>query len=321
MPKEQVSLGLDIGNRHINMVHLAKGLSGMRLVDFASKDLDPRRGNEERLKQLEDLVREKGISGWRVNIGLSGEALIVRYITLPKMEKAEIKEALKYEAQQYIPFRIEEVLFDYYILDPGGPETSNMKVLLVAAKKEAIAEFVELIQKVGLKPNLMDVDSFSLINCFQVNGPRVSTEDVFALINLEFDLVNINILHGQLPYFTRDISLLEELLSLRFESEQKLPLFEMVKPLLTNLIREIRLSINYFESEFEKQVSAIYMSGEGAKSEELISFFNAQIGKEVRLWNPVQGLLTDAVQIDARMLKQAECMLALACGLALRNLR
>ena len=212
--KEKVSIGLDIGNRHLNMVKIANKSEGLVLLDFASVGLSPSQGKEEKLRQLEKIGQEKGIVDIPVNIGVSGESVIVRYINLPKMNKEELAQALKYEAQQYIPFKIEEVIFDYHILGPSTTDENRMKVLLVAAKKEMIMEFIELMQQVGLKPNLIDANAFSLINCFQMNGPEVKEDDVFALLNLGFDLVNIDILQGETPFFTRDISLLEDTLSL-----------------------------------------------------------------------------------------------------------
>lgn len=320
--KEKVSIGLDVGHRHINMVELAGDAQGFKLLDFASVALDPGQGKEEKLRQLKKLAQEKGISALPVNIGVSGESVIVRYIDLPKMSKEEVGQALKYEAQQYIPFKMEEVIFDYHILTPLTSSPSDrMKVFLVAAKKQTIREFVELIQQAGLKPNLIDVNSFSLINCFQFNGPKTKEGDVFALINLEFDLVNIDILQEQIPFFTRDISLLEDVLSLRQQGGEQRGLFETMRPLLTNLIREIRVSIDYYESEFEKRVSVIYLSGEGARVSELISFFSSQLEREVSLWNPLQNLLVDSAQIDTGALKETSSMLALACGLALRGVK
>ena len=318
--KSKVSIGLDVGSRHINMVKLSKELGGLRLLDFASVGLNPKHGQEEKLGQLEKIVQERGLAGSGVNIGVSGASLIVRYITLPKMDAGQIREALKYEAQQYIPFRMEEVIFDYQILKTLEQEPNKMKVLLVAAKKGALMESAELLGQAGLKPNLIDVNSFAVINCFQINGPRIKEGDVFALINLEFDLVNINILQGESPYFTRDISLLEELLSLRMETGEDAPVFERIKPILSNLIREVRISIDYFESEFAKRVNSVYFSGEGAKLPELIDFFSTHLSREIKLWNPVQNLLTDSVQIDGQKLKDTQSLLALACGLALRNL-
>lgn len=317
--KEKITVGLDVGHRRINMVKLSSADGGLKLLDFACANLDLRQGREERLKHLQQTAQEKDLTALPVNIGLSGESVIVRYIDLPKMKNEEVKEALKYEAQQYIPFKLEEVVFDFHILEPLNSTRNRMKVLLVAAKRQAIMEVVKLIRQAGIKPGHIDVNSFSLINCFQVNGPKIKEADVFALVNLEFDVVNIDILQGELPYFTRDISLLEDALSLPQEKDEEEVFFETVRPLLANLIRELRLSIDYFENEYGKQVSVIYLSGEGVGFSRLVSFFREQLGREVNLWNPLRNLFVDSTRIDIDALNESSCMLALACGLALRR--
>jgi len=319
--KEKVSIGLDVGNHRINMVRLTNTPTGLKLLDFASISLNHKLGKEEKLEQLEKVVREKGLAGFPVNIGVSGESVIVRYIDLPRMKKDEIAQALKFEAQKYIPFKIEEVIFDYHILEPLSANGNKMKVLLVAAKRQVIMESFKLIQQAGLKSNLIEVNSFSLINCFQVNGPKIKENDVFALVNLELDLVNVDILQGELPFFTRDISLSKDALPLDNEMDKEKEPLERFKPFLANLIHEIRLSIHYFESEFEKQVYVIYLSGKESGNAELISLFNSQLERNVQPWNPLESLLIDSTVVDIEVLKKCSSMLTLACGLALRGIK
>jgi type IV pilus assembly protein PilM len=318
--KEKDTIGLDVGNRYINMVKLARNLQGVELVDFTSAGLDSKLNKEEKLRQLTVVVQEKGLAGLPVNIGVSGESMIVRYIDLPKMRREEVGGALKYEAQQYIPFKVEDVIFDYHILEPSNSTRSRMKILLVAVKKDAIMKLVEVIQQAGLKPNLIDANAFSLINCFQFNGPKIQKDEILALVNLQFDWVNINVLQGEMPFFTRDITLSGDVpVSRQQNNNQQGGLFEIVQPLLTNLIRELRLSIEYYENEFEKQIDVIYLNGEGSQDPELVSFFGSQLGKRVSLWNPLQNLRVSSAQVDTERLKKVSGMLALACGLALRG--
>jgi type IV pilus assembly protein PilM len=318
---KRISVGLDVGMRHLNMVKLKVNSQGWKMLNFASVALNPKLGEEEKIRQIARLGMEKEIAGYPVNIGVSGESVIVRYINLPKMSSEEVRQSLTYEAQQYIPFKIEEVIFDYHILEPESEDGKRMKILLVAAKKRAIMEFIQVIQKAGLKPKLIDVNAFSLINCFQKNGPKINESDVFAIVNLEFNLVNINIFQGEVPFFTRDISSPENIFSFPQETDKEIGLFESMSSHLVNLSREIRLSIDYFESEFEKRVELIYLSGEGAKDRQVTNFFASQLDREIKLWNPVQNLIIDSTQVDVELLEKTSCMLALACGLALRGVK
>lgn len=317
--KEEISVGLDIGHHHVNMVKLLREGEALTLLDYASVTVDSARGREGILQTLQSLVKEKGLSAQPINAGMSGESVIVRYVDMPKMDKKELNQALKYEAQQYIPFKMEEVTFDYHLLKPLSDATNKVRVLLVAAKREAVVDFVKLIQQAGLSIKLIDVNSFALINCFGVNGAQEETS-ALALVNLGSELVNVNIIQAQTPYFTRDISLSEDISSLYHHQDNRIEqAIEEMKPLLRNLTRELRLSIDYFESEFEHLVDKMYLSGEGAKSSSLLRFFSETLGREVLSWNPLSSLNMDASHVDVNELKKDAPVLALACGLALRR--
>ncbi len=110
-----------------------------------------------------------------VAASLSGNAVIVKKISLPVMTEAELGESIYWEAEQYIPFDIQDVNLDYQILDPGtGPDSKGtMDVLLVAAKKEKIADYTNVISQAGRVPVVVDVDAFALQNAYEINyGPR-----------------------------------------------------------------------------------------------------------------------------------------------------
>ena len=105
-----------------------------------------------------------GFKAKEVCASLSGNAVIVKKITLPVMTEAELAESIYWEAEQYIPFDIQDVNLDYQILEPGtGPESrGSIDVLLVAAKKEKIADYTNVITQAGRTPVLVDVDAFAL---------------------------------------------------------------------------------------------------------------------------------------------------------------
>src|SRR5262249_46681524 len=128
-------------------------------------------------------------------------------INLPVMTEAELGESITWEAEQYIPFDIQDVNIDYQILDPGtGPEANGtMEVLLVAAKKEKIADYTGVISQAGRNPVIVDVDAFALQNAFEVNY-GLEKEQVVVLLNAGASAININILVGDQSVFTRDIS-------------------------------------------------------------------------------------------------------------------
>src|SRR5881296_1119795 len=139
---------------------------------------------------------------------LSGNAVIVKKITLPVMTETELDESIYWEAEQYIPFDIQDVNLDYQILDAGtGPDSKGtMDVLLVAAKKEKIADYTGVIAQAGRTPVVVDVDAFALQNAYEVNY-GIEPGAVVALLNAGASATNINILNGDQSVFTRDISI------------------------------------------------------------------------------------------------------------------
>ncbi len=307
--RQEVSLGLDLNRHYIGMIKLInKGPGAYELVDLANIGLTAEQGPEEALDKLKQLVQDKQLLQQPVNIGVSGEAVIIRYIELPRMQESELTQALQYEAQQYIPFRLDEVVFDHYLLGSLSANPNKIRVLLVAAKKDVIHGLSGMIRKAGLVPNLIDVNAFALINCFIINGLKTAENDVYALVNIERDLVNISILQGRMPFFSRDISL-------SFNRDEEL----FKQEVLDASMREIMLSLDYFESEFERVVEAVYLSGEGASALKVVNFFREQLNKKIEIWNPLAKLTFDQETISSETLSAGASSLAIACGLALRG--
>ena len=148
-----------------------------------------------------------GISAKYAISSVSGESIIVRYIQLPEMPENELKNALRWEAEEYIPFRIDEVNLDSVILGKSAEEGGGkVDVLLVSAKKDLIDEHLDIIKQAGLTPTVVDVDSFAFLNAFEINHAPDSSE-VVALINIGAEITNINVYTGGTSRFSRDISI------------------------------------------------------------------------------------------------------------------
>src|SRR3990170_6506248 len=122
------------------------------------------------------------------------------------MTATELDESIYWEAEQYIPFDIQDVNLDYQILDAGGGPDSKgtMEVLLVAAKKDKIADYTGVITQAGRTPVVVDVDAFALQNAYEVNYG--GSDGIIVLLNAGASAMNINILRGEQSLFTRDIS-------------------------------------------------------------------------------------------------------------------
>ncbi len=212
--KSKSVVGLDIGSSAVKAVELKTAGKGFKVVAFAIEPVPPDSIVDGAIidgtavaDAIRRLFENKAFKTKEVAASLSGNAVIVKKISLPVMTESELAESIYWEAEQYIPFDIQDVNLDYQILNPGtiGEGAGTMDVLLVAAKKEKIADYTGVISQAGRVPVVVDVDAFALQNAFEINY-GLEPEQVVVLLNAGASAININILSGDQSLFTRDIS-------------------------------------------------------------------------------------------------------------------
>jgi type IV pilus assembly protein PilM len=137
-----------------------------------------------------------------VATSVSGHSVIVKRIQLPSQSKDELDETIKWEAEQYIPFDINEVNLDYQILQEESVD-GQMDVLLVAAKKDLIDDYLGVVSDAGMNLAVMDVDAFALGNMYEAN---YDASGAVAIVDIGASVININVMNGAIPVFTRDIT-------------------------------------------------------------------------------------------------------------------
>lgn len=215
-PKKTVAI--DIGSSTVKAVQLKKAGRGYELEKFGVAELypggDKRNSNislrEARIEAVQQAVLAANISAKNAICAVSGESIIVRYIQLPEMPENELKGAIRWEAEDYIPFSIDEVYLDSVLL--GKAEGGKLDVLLVAVKKETVADTNEVLKACNLTPVVVDVDSFAFLNCFEANYSP-NPNDVIALVNIGAEITNLNIFVGGTSRFCRDISIAGDTIS------------------------------------------------------------------------------------------------------------
>jgi len=214
--KVKTVIGLDIGSSAVKAVEVKPSGKGYKVTAFGAEPVPPDAivdGAIIDATSVADAIRRmfdgnKAFKTKEVCASLSGNAVIVKKITLPVMTENELSESIYWEAEQYIPFDIQDVNLDYQILDPGTGANARgrMDVLLVAAKKEKIADYTNVISQAGRTPVIVDVDAFALQNAFEVNY-GLEAGRIVVLLNAGASAININILQGDQSVFTRDISM------------------------------------------------------------------------------------------------------------------
>jgi type IV pilus assembly protein PilM len=208
--RKRTTVGLDIGSGLIKLVVIQHGggepvltkVAFTSVVDDAIVEgevMDPGIVAEA----IKGLMSSAGIKPKQVVTAVGGRDVIIKKITMDRMKAAEAREVIRWEAEQHVPFDMENVELDFQILDPDG-DGLQMTVLLVAAKRELIETKLSLLSDVGLEPSIIDVDAFALHNAFELNYPD-AMRGVVGLVNIGHELTNVNILDDGVPVLTRDI--------------------------------------------------------------------------------------------------------------------
>ena len=336
-------LGLDIGSHEVKAVELTEHRDQVVLTGFGHAPVE----DKDMLKDtIHDMLRRSGIRTRKVVTAVSGRAVIVRYINMPSMSGDDLRSALRFEADKYIPFEVDEVVLDSVRLTDFG-ETTNasgdkeMKVLLVAVKQTVIDEQLQLVQSLGLVPAIIDVDTFAIGNAFELNSlhsPRVEDEErVLALVDIGAVKTSINIIKNNTSYFSREVYLagndFTEAISrrlgidtieadqLKLNSEGKEETVEeCVLPVLDDLANEIHLSLDYYENQYDREVDDVYIAGGSSRLPGLQASFERVFNRRVNFWDPTENVQTRADRVPVDELKERGPQFAVALGLASRIL-
>lgn len=328
--KYRLSLGLDIGTSTIKIVKLKFIQDVVELTRFGLEPIQP---------DLVALLKRMIESQQSVNISVSGAQTVIRYIDFPRMNADELKQALKFEAQKYIPFALNEINLDSYILKEDLPD-NKMLVLVAAVKKEFINQRLKLIQEAGLKTNIVDLDSLALINAFNFSYAKEEDADTknktIVLLNIGASMSNLNILENGHPVLSRDIYIAGNELIGKIQDATGMDLksSEELKPesdkeklnkavtatesVISDLAKELRISFDFYESQSASSVSKIFLSGGGSKFTGLKNILANLLSIEVEYWEPLRQI-SIADNIDSQEAKELSAQLAVAVGLALRR--
>ncbi len=334
---KKACIGIDIGSHSVKVLEAVFEGEKYKLSKFAVTELPPGPSEEHLLNILKTIANESNFLTKDVHCSLSGPNVTVRFIDMPQMSAQDLKNSLKYEADKYIPFSIDEVIMDACILGKAQEkEKAKMWVLLVAVKKEIINRRLDLFRQLGYNVRLIDVDSFAIFNAFLTSEKTPDKEKSIALINLGHRYTNVIVSKGDIPHFTRDIQIggeaIDKAISSKFNIEDvqaaaKLKsehqdkadgIKEIVKVVLNNLMDEIRLSFGYYENQYGSAIDRIYISGGLVGTADLVHYFQENLGIVPEIWDPFRNFSLGA-GLDKERFDKIKSSLAVACGLVVRK--
>ena len=346
--KSKSVVGLDIGSSAVKAVELKAVGKGFKVVAFAIEAVPPDSIVDGAIidgAAVADAIRRvfenKAFKTKEVAASLSGNAVIVKKINLPIMTEAELADSIYWEAEQYIPFDIQDVNLDYQILKAGtGAESEGtMDVLLVAAKKEKIADYTGVISQAGRLPVIVDVDAFALQNAYEINY-GLEPDAVIVLLNAGASAININIITGDQSVFTRDISMggnsyteaVQKELNLPFESAEQAKrgqpvegvTFESVQPVLhamtENVLLEIQKTFDFFKATASSdRIDRIVVSGGASRVDGFTASLQERFNTGVEVFDPFKTISFDPAKLGISDPDGLSATAAVAVGLALRK--
>ena len=343
--KKQSLIGLDIGSHTVKVAELeSHPKHGHRLVNWgisaplAEAIVDGEIMDRQLvIDAISNLLESRNITTRNVVAAVSGRAVIVKKITMNKLSADDAQQAVYWEAEQHVPYDINDVSLDFEILGPAPNDPKQMQVLLVAAKKDMVMSFSDLMREAGMNPLIVDVDSFATQNALEANydfGP----DEVIASLNVGSEITNINITQGGVPYFTKDLqvggsgfidavqrkfnlSQSEAAAAVRGESGASVEIAPVIEQACEGLATALERAQAYLRTAGEAgAITRIMLCGGSSMTPGVPEFLNRRFGVPAEIANPLSRVQYDPALFAGQDVKRVAPLLTVGIGLALRRL-
>jgi type IV pilus assembly protein PilM len=345
--KKKGVAGLDIGSSSIKAVELDGKIGSLSLTSLGYENLPPETIVDGQIMELNavseaitGIFNDHQIKSDRVVTGVSGHSVILKNIVVPPMSREELEESIDWHAEEHIPYDLADVSLDFHIT---GETAESIQVLIAACKRERIDNLKQAVQLAGKNPVVVDVDTFALQNCYEVNYEPNENQTV-ALLNIGASTMNVNIVRGTRSLFTRDITIggsqftdvLQRGLGISFQQAEAVKRGiptqtdgaeeKSIEPLMDNVMElialEIQKTFDFYRAtndEMESDVEKILLCGGGSKLTNLPKELSDRLEVPVEILNPFQRIQVDTRKFDPDYLNEIMPEMAVAVGLALRG--
>lgn len=333
MLQKTVSVGLDIGHRYLKLLPLAITSEGAVLDTYSIRALPP---PPQIPAFLKNLFAEHKFPTNKVNLSLSGKATLVRDIWVPEMSPEDLKASVQYELDQYIPFPVEEVFYDSYILEeaPLTRKEGQMRVILAVANKQMVEGVLKWIKDAGLLPNIIDMDALALYNAFLWSATDSQKQGTVGLIDIGFSKIIIDIISDGILTFTREVGygtcrvtegVSKGLPVSKDEAENIICAGDSrikgwVQDLVSRLSKDLWSSFEYYEGQEQRAIEKVYLIGGGSLLLDLVNSLGQAIDLPCEAWNPLGKIKINLDSPHVSDLGKISPLMAIACGLACRGL-
>jgi type IV pilus assembly protein PilM len=346
-------IGIDIGSHAIKIVEIDDTKKGMYLKNFGMIEIPHDSIVDGSIKEVEivssalkNLLTNLKIKNKNVATSISGYSVIVKKITIPKQEDKDLEQSIQSEAEQYIPFDINDVNLDFQILTSEKQETEEqereevMDVLLVAAKKDMVEDYISLLHLTDLNPMVLDIDAFALQNAFEISNHEQS--GCHALINIGAQQLTINVVKDGISIFTRDSSYggsqitqeirqkldityqeaeIIKLGARQLETEKKSIVEEICSSTITTWAQEVKRALDFVATTFmDIKVENVLLSGGSSLMKGFSKYLGLETGLKIEMLNPFGNIEVREKSFDTTYVHSHAPIAAISIGLALRSI-
>jgi len=341
--KEQLVVGVDIGSHAVKICQLKRTDKAYSIVSLGTAVIPEDAVDDGTLNDpdivgeaITKLMKNLKIKNKKVGFSISGYSVIVKKVNLAVMSEDKLEEYIAEEAEQYIPFDIEDVYLDFQDLKTNSKDSDRTDVMLVAAKKEVVDDYLDMLRDLKLQPVIVDVDGFALENSYEYNYPK---DENVALVDIGASKMNINIISGGMSVMARDIVIgsrqlteqIQNTFDIDFEEAEALKLGhipaqdkqeqieEIFTATCTQWVLEIKKAIDLYRSNHpDAPLQRLMLSGGGSNVAGLSQFLVQETGLSVEIFQPFANMDSNPKKIDPAYLKTIGPEMAIATGIAIR---
>ena len=337
-------VGLDLGHQVVKAVEISMEGPEPVVTGFARAEV---LAGGDRAEAIAKVFQQGKFRSKNVVTSVSGQAVVVRYITMVQMTDAELRQAIRFESDKYLPFEADDVQIDcrrlvrkpHSATEGASTGQEQMSVVIAACKKSAIEERIREITRHGLSPVAVDVDVFALANAWELCGLSEiaggTDGRAIALVDIGSSTTSINVLCGGETCFSREIGIggqdMTQAAARRLGVEnteaeaikrdpagRDAEVSRAITPVLEDMVSELSLSLDYVENREGLRVEEILLSGGGVLAPGLVSFIEQATQRSARTWNPLEGLRVAEGRVNVEEMEACAPSLAVAIGLASR---
>jgi type IV pilus assembly protein PilM len=339
----QTAVGLSIGSSSIKIVELKKAGKIWKLLHFGIVQLpEDVVVNREIVnpiavtESVKTLVNQIKLKNKSVCTAISGTSMIIKRMMLEVPNMRELQDQVFWEAEQYLPFEVSEVVMDYHVL--SRDKENKTDILLVAVKKAVLDSYMSAIEASGLKPKIVDVDFFALQNLYEANYPMNPNEAV-AIVDIGASALKITVVHGGVPVFTKDSAVggrnltaeIQKNLNLSYVDAETLKIgggqgattpqevSDLMHVMAENFATEIKRALDFYNaSSSGAPVSYVLLAGGSSKLPGLSKIVEESVGLPTQLINPFNSISYDPAIFTQEYLTNIAPIASIPIGLALR---